>query len=289
MNYSVTGNYRFQPAPLPPKKEALLLAFSSQLRAHGRSEHTIRSYSFAVRQFFSLYPDLDFSNLKLYKLFLLEHYQPQTINLRIRALNAYLEFQNLNLGHLSMVRVQQKNYFDHVISKADYEYLKSCLLQDEKYCLYFLIRFMAATGARVSEVIQIQVSDVQTGYKTIYSKGNKVHRIYIPKTLQLDTLQWLSYAGIRRGAVFLNRFGQPITAGGIRGELKTAALRYHLDPEVVHPHSFRHRFAKSFIEQCSDLSLLSDLLGHSNLETTRIYLRRSHFEQYEIFNRIVNW
>ena len=64
---------------------------------------------------------------------------------------------------------------------------------------------------------------------------------------------------------------------------------YGLMPEVVHPHSFRHRFAKSFIEQCSDISLLSDLLGHANLETTRIYLRRSSAEQYEIVNRIVNW
>lgn len=289
MNYSAAAKFRFHPAPLPKKKERTLASFASHLSARGLSEHTIRSYSFALRQFFSLYPEISFSNLKLYKLFLLEHYKPQTVNLRIRALNAFTEYQHVNPGRISMVRVQQKNYFDHVISKADYEYLKACFLRDEKYCFYFLIRFMAATGARVSEVVQIQVSDVLAGHKNLYSKGNKVHRIYIPKKLQFDTLQWLTAAGIQQGPIFLNRFGNPISTGGIRSQLKTAAIRYHLDPDVVHPHSFRHRFAKSFIEQCSDISLLSDLLGHSNLETTRIYLRRSHLEQYEIFNRIVNW
>lgn len=289
MNHTLSRNFRFFPAPLTPERETELAAYCTSLSARGLSENTIRSYSFALRQFYSLYPEISFANRKLYKLFLLEHYKAPTVNLRIRALNSFSEYQNTSLGRISMVRTQQKNYFDHVISKADYEYLKICLLRDEKYSCYFLIRFMAATGARVSEVVQIQTADVHAGYKNIYSKGNKVHRIYIPKALQADTLQWLSYAGIRKGPIFLNRFGNPITPGGIRGLLKAAAIRYGLSAEVVHPHAFRHRFAKSFIEQCSDIALLSDLLGHSNLETTRIYLRRSYLEQYEIINRIVNW
>ena len=80
----------------------------------------------------------------------------------------------------------------------------------------------------------------------------------------------------------MNRFGERITTRGISGQLKKLAVKYGIDPAVVYPHSFRHRFAKSFIEKCGDISLLSDLLGHKNLETTRIYLRRSSSEQYEI-------
>ena len=76
---------------------------------------------------------------------------------------------------------------------------------------------------------------------------------------------------------------------GIRGQLKTLAVLYGINPDVVHPHSFRHRFAKSFIEKCGDISLLSDLLGHKTIETTRIYLRRSSNEQYEIVNKVVDW
>lgn len=136
--------------------------------------------------------DITYPNLKLYKIFLLEHYKPQTINQRIRALNAYLDFKKLYPGHLPMVKIQQKTYLDHMISEADYEYLKRCLLRDERYTYYFLIRFMAATGVRVSEVIQFQAEDIFSGYKDIYSKGNKVRRIYIPQSLRTDTLKWLS-------------------------------------------------------------------------------------------------
>ena len=67
------------------------------------------------------------------------------------------------------------------------------------------------------------------------------------------------------------------------------SARYGLDPEVVYPHSFRHRFAKNFIEKCGDITLLSDLLGHESIETTRIYLRRSSSEQYRIVNKVVDW
>ena len=204
-------------------------------------------------------------------------------------MNAYLDFKKLYPGHLPMVKIQQKTYLDHMISEADYEYLKRCLLRDERYTYYFLIRFMAATGVRVSEVIQFQAEDIFSGYKDIYSKGNKVRRIYIPQSLRTDTLKWLSFLHKSHGPIFLNRFGSPISPGGIRSQLKTIALSYHMTPEMVHPHAFRHRFAKSFIEKCGDISLLSDLLGHKNLETTRIYLMKSSQEQQTVIDRVVTW
>ena len=253
------------------------------------SANTIHVYLYAVEQFYSLYPCLSVSNLQLYKVFLLEHYKPQTVSLRIRAVNCYLEHLGITDMRISMIHMHQKSYLDRIISEADYEYLKSCLLRDKRYLYYFLIRFMAATGARVSEVVQFQAEDVQKGFKEIYSKGNKARRIYIPKALRTDALLWLQAAGIRKGDIFLNRFGRRITPAGIRGQLKTLAVLYGINPDVVHPHSFRHRFAKSFIEKCGDISLLSDLLGHKTIETTRIYLRRSSNEQYEIVNKVVDW
>ena len=222
-----------------------------------KTPETLRAYTYAVRQYFTYYRDITYPNLKLYKIFLLEHYKPQTINQRIRALNAYLDFKKLYPGHLPMVKIQQKTYLD------------------ERYTYYFLIRFMAATGVRVSEVIQFQAEDIFSGYKDIYSKGNKVRRIYIPQSLRTDTLKWLSFLHKSHGPIFLNRFGSPISPGGIRSQFKTIALSYHMTPEMVHPHAFRHRFAKSFIEKCGDISLLADLLGHDSIETTRGYLMKS--------------
>ena len=148
---------------------------------------------------------------------------------------------------------------------------------------------MAATGVRVSEVIQFQAEDIFSGYKDIYSKGNKVRRIYIPQSLRTDTLKWLSFLHKSHGPIFLNCFGSPISPGGIRSQLKTIALSYHMTPEMVHPHAFRHRFAKSFIEKCGDISLLADLLGHDSIETTRGYLMKSSQEQQTVIDRVVTW
>ena len=81
------------------------------------------------------------------------------------------------------------------------------------------------------------------------------------------------------------------TAGelGISGQLKKLAIQYGLDPVVVYPHSFRHRFAKSFLERCNDIAFLADLMGHESIETTRIYLRKTATEQRTIVDKVVTW
>ena len=263
--------------------------FQEYLKQHNKSDNTISAYTNAVRQYFQLHPDLTLSELQLYKVFLLEHYKPQTVNQRIRALNCYLEYCNQLSVHLPMIRIQQKMYLERIISQGDYEYLKRRLWEDEEFSYYYIIRYMAATGVRVSELVKFTIEDVQAGYKDLYSKGNKMRRIYIPAALREQTLIWLSEEHRMRGALFLNRRGNPISPSGIRSQLKAFAGRYQLSPEVLYPHSFRHRFAKNFIEKCGDIALLSDLLGHASIETTRIYLRRSSSEQYRIVNKVVDW
>jgi len=89
--------------------------------------------------------------------------------------------------------------------------------------------------------------------------------------------------------IFLNRFGQRITTRGIAQQLKHFAEKYGLNRDVVYPHSFRHRFAKNFLDRFNDLALLADLMGHESIETTRIYLRRTASEQQKIVDRVVNW
>lgn len=263
--------------------------FCLWLEEHNRAKNTILAYTYAVRQFYSLYDRPDSKTLQLYKCFLLEHYKPQTVNLRIRALNCYMEYKNSSIAPLPMLRMQQKTYVENVISQADYEYLKRCLIRDGNLLYYYLIRFMAATGVRVSELVQLRTEDVEKGWLNLYSKGNKTRRIYIPKSLQQDTLAWIVREEHPPGFLFLNRYGEPVTPAAIRGQLRKFSALYGLNPAVLHPHSFRHRFAKNFIEACGDISFLSDLLGHQSIETTRIYLHRSRAEQQVIVNQVVNW
>ena len=148
---------------------------------------------------------------------------------------------------------------------------------------------MAATGVRISELVQIQIEDIRRGQLDLYSKGNKIRRIYFPHSVRETCLMWLQNENRSKGSLFLNRFGRPISTNGIRDQLKVFALRYHLDPSVVHPHFFRHLFAKNFVERCNDIALLSDILGHESIETTRIYLHKSSIEQQNLFNQIVTW
>lgn len=274
--------------PLPPAADAAKL-FQEYLDATSLAPNTVLAYSSSVRQFFRLYKEITPDTLHLYKAYLMEHYRLQTVNLRIRAVNSYIECFHLPVSRLPAIRIQQKLYAEHVISEADYEYLKSRFIQDEKYVYYFIVRYMAATGVRVGELLKIQAEDVAKGYKDLISKGGKSRRIYIPKKLQEATFQWLDALGIKKGPFFLNQNGLPITAGGIRSQLKHAAAIYGLDPAVVYPHSFRHRFAKNFLERFNDISLLADLMGHESIETTRIYLTRSTKEQKELIDRLVTW
>ena len=104
-------------------------------------------------------------------------------------------------------------------------------------------------------------------------------------------LQKLSnfWGAYQSGYLFLNRFGNRITVRGISQQLKNYAHKYGLNPKVVYPHSFRHRFAKNFLEKYNDISLLADLMGHESIETTRIYLRKTASEQQEIVDKIVTW
>lgn len=267
----------------------MIVEFERHLRCTNLAENTVKSYLFAVRQFHERYDSVTKRCLKEHKAWLIEQYKPKTVNLRIRAINCYLESIGKSSWALSSVKVQQKAFLENVISEADYTYFKNCLKRDDNLLWYFVIRFLAATGARVSELVQIKVEHIKLGHLDLYSKGGKLRRIYIPKALQEEALAWLNEIHRDSGFIFLNRFGERITTRGISGQLKKLAVQYGIDPAVVYPHSFRHRFAKSFLERCCDIAFLADLMGHESIETTRIYLRKTATEQRALVDNIVDW
>lgn len=267
----------------------MLEEFEAHLRRSNLSENTISSYLLTIRMYQQLSGEITKQNLLAFKGYLIETYKPKTVNLRIQAINKYLEFIKKDKLRLAPVKIQQKNFLENVISDADYKFLKNCLKRDKNWEWYFVVRYLAATGARVSELIQIKVEHVFNGYFDLYSKGGKLRRLYIPKKLKIETEVWLNEKGITSGYLFLNRFGNRITVRGISQQLKNYAHKYGLNSKVVYPHSFRHRFAKNFLEKYNDISLLADLMGHESIETTRIYLRKTASEQQEIVDKIVTW
>lgn len=190
---------------------------------------------------------------------------------------------------LPAVRTKSTSFLDSVISQEDYEHLKSSLKRDQNMFWYFIVRFLASTGARVSELLQIRLEYLRFGYMDLYSKGGKVRRVYFPRELCQEALSWFQARGIQSGYIFLNRSHRPLTPRGVRSQLKELARRYDIDPETVYPHSFRHRFAQNFLSRFNDISLLADLMGHESIETTRIYLTKSSREQKQVIDQIVTW
>lgn len=267
----------------------MVTKYETFLRRLDLAKNTVSSYVWTVNYFERTYKEFDKKNLLAYKGYLVDNFKPQTVNLRLQAINKYLEFIKQDKLKLRFIKVQQKNFLENVISNADYKFLKSSLLNDGYKDWYFIVWFMTATGSRVSELLQIKTEHVQIGHLDLYTKGGKMRRIYIPKTLQKEALQWLQERQLSTGYIFLNRFGERITTRGIAMQLKHFADKYGLKREVVYPHSFRHRYAKNFLDRFNDIALLADLMGHESIETTRIYLRRTASEQRQIVDKIVNW
>ena len=130
---------------------------------------------------------------------------------------------------------------------------------------------------------------VKIGYIDLYTKGGKIRRIYIAKRLQNEALKWLESKNKDSGYIFCNYRGERLTTRGVAHQLKELAIKFKMNPLVIYPHSFRHRFAKNFLDKYNDLALLADLMGHESIETTRIYLRRTSEEQQEIVNKVITW
>ena len=144
--------------------------------------NTVESYLWTIAEFFRRYDTINKATLLEYKGFLIEHFKPQTVNLRLQALNRYLEFIKRPQLKLKFLKVQQKNFHEIVISNADYNFLKNSLKRDNVLVWYFVVWYLGATGARVSELVQLKIEHVNAGHFDLYSKGGKIRRLYNPKT-----------------------------------------------------------------------------------------------------------
>ena len=177
-------------------------AFINYLKSKEMSQNTISSYSYAVSQFLSRYTTVNDESLLSHKDWLVSEFATKTANNRIGALNCYLDHIGYDGMRLRGVRVQQKPFLDNVISQDEYETLRDGLLEDGDLYWHFVVRFLACTGARISELRRLTVESVRVGHLDLISKGEKLRRIYIPKSLQQDALLWFKQCSLGEGFVF---------------------------------------------------------------------------------------
>ncbi len=158
--------------------------FNNYLLHQNLSKNTIDAYGIAVEMYFKEFEIITKQNLLAFKAVLVDKYKGKTVNLRIQGINKYLEFIGKEKLKLKYIKVQQKSYLENVISDADYEFFKNKLWKDKNYDWYYVVRFLGATGARVSELIQFKYEHLIRGYIDLYTKSGKIRRIFIPKRLR---------------------------------------------------------------------------------------------------------
>lgn len=245
------------------------------------SPHTLQVYKFTVNEYFSYFDSVSSDYVRRY-LATLERQgkSPKTICLRISALEKLGEFMDKPIK-VKRPKVQRTLNTENIPTEA--EYMRLCEYAKEHCPMYYtLLRLMGTTGCRVSELQQFTYEMLQEGSVMLKGKGGKYRQFFFVKEL-------VDLAKDKTGPVMVNRYGQPMNARGLSFALKVLCDKCHVDKSKGHPHAFRHFFAKMYLKKTKDVIQLADLLGHSSVDTTRIYLQKSFQEQRREVNRVVNW
>ena len=265
-----------------------IVDFKNNLLEKELAPSTIKAYIDHISNYFNRYDKITKSNLIEWKHYLLEIIKPKSVNHYITAMSEYLKFIGKEELALKKVKVQTQQTIDNVISREEFEFLLKNLKVDGKMKMYYTCLFLGKTGARVSELRQFRKKDLINGYTDIPTKG-KIRRIYFCDSLRNEDVMLFFSTLKEDDFLFPNRFGKQITTRGIAQQLVNYAYKYGINPKVMHPHSFRHFFAIEFLKRDNDISLLADLMGHSSINTTAIYLRLNKQQQIERLNKAMNF
>lgn len=200
-------------------------------------------------------------------------YKPETINSKLSALNKFFAFMQWPECRIKYLKIQRKLFrgTEKELTKEEYLRLLETANDEGKARLALLIETICATGIRVSEVKYITVEAVQTGYADVALKG-KIRTILLPRKLCRKLQKYARKQKITSGEIFLTRSGKGISRRQIWAEMKALCKKADVVPSKVFPHNLRHLFARTFYRVCRDVAKLADVLGHSSIETTRIYL-----------------
>ncbi len=203
-----------------------------------------------------------------------------TVNGVLAAVNMFLHFCGYDEWRLRFLRVQRRNFADpsRELKRWEYEKLVHKALAEGDERLALLLQTLAATGVRVSEVSAITAESLRAGQAEIICKGKR-RTIVLPGKLCKTLLKYCKKMNIASGPVFLSRQGGPMDRSNIWKAMKRLAKRAGVAPGKVFPHNLRHLFARTYYKVYKDLLRLADILGHSSIETTRIYTIRSFTEQ----------
>lgn len=258
--------------------ENMLAEYQEYLQNEERSQATVDKYLHDVRALIRYMLEssgkrtLDKETIREYKQYLKEHYKMTSANSMLAAIHSFFTFVGWEELKVKAFKIQRNVYSnpEREITEKDYKRLVYAARQDGDMRMSMLLQTIGSTGIRISELRYITVESLENGRAEIYNKG-KSRIVLIPSELTRLLKKYCRKAGIKSGSIFITGRGNPMDRSNINKRMKQLAKAAGVDPGKVFPHNFRHLFARIFYSIEKDIIQLMDLLGHSSINTTRIY------------------
>lgn len=263
--------------------------FKDYLKEEERSQATIEKYTRDIKAFYEYLPEDKLISKEIviaFKQSLANTYKPTSINSMLVAVNGLLAYMGLNDCKVKLQKIQKRIFHDeNNLSKEEYKRLLAAADSKSNEQLCMLMQTICATGIRVSEHKYVTVEALKQGSTTVKNKG-KIREIIFPKKLRRSLLKYCKEHNINSGSVFISKHGNPLDRSNIWTMMKSLCDEAGVDKAKVFPHNLRHLFAYTFYGLEKDLVRLADILGHSSIETTRIYTKTGMKKCQSIMDRM---
>ena len=256
--------------------EKTIQEFRVHLKSEEKSKNTVEKYLRDVQAFAAVQNGESVTKEAVigYKQKLLENgYAVRSVNSVLASLNSLFSFLGWHDCRVKTLKVQRQVFCpeEKELTKAEYERLCRAAQSKHNERLNLILQTICGTGIRVSELPFITVEAVKSGEAVVSLKG-KTRTVFLVKPLQKKLLRYISEQKIQSGAVFITRTGKPMSRTNIWREMKGLCEQAGVNPQKVFPHNLRHLFARVFYGIEKDIEKLADILGHSSINTTRIYI-----------------
>ena len=252
----------------------MIVGFKEHLILEERSTATIQKYIRDVKAFAEYANGAVIKETVIaYKKHLQECYAVRSINSMLASINSLFAFLGWHDLKVKSLKLQQQVYCPEEKELTKAEYTRLCRAAQNKHNerLNLILQTICGTGIRVSELQWITVEAVKTGEAVVSCKA-KTRSVFIVKELKQKLLRYAAEQGIKSGMIFVTRTGKPISRTNIWREMKALCIEANVNPQKVFPHNLRHLFARVFYGIEKVIAKLADILGHSSINTTRIYI-----------------
>ena len=252
--------------------------FRIYLIAAEKSKATVEKYMRDVQALYRRFCNVEITRSTLieYKEELIERYAPASVNSMLSSHNAFFDYMKWNDLTLKTLKIQKQVFAssDTELTKEEYQRLLSVAKEKRNERLFLIMQTVCYTGLRVSELQYVTVESLASGSTCIANKGKR-RTVFYPRQLCIILENYAKKEKIKNGAVFVTKKGSPVHRSNIWKSMKKMCKDAGVSDKKVFPHNLRHLFARAYYSTYKDISRLADLLGHSNVNTTRIYTMES--------------